>query len=42
MRLTIQRSSASGGENQIVFGAVERETVAVQVMVEVGEVSENT
>ena len=39
MRLTVQRSGASGGETRVVRGAVEREAVAVQVVVEVGEVS---
>ena len=39
VRLTVQRSGASGGETRVVRGAVEREAVAVQVVVEVGEVS---
>ena len=39
MRLTVQRSGASGGKIQVVRGAAEREAVAVQVVVEVGEVS---
>ena len=42
VRLTVQRSGASGGETRVVRGAVEREAVAVQVVVEVGEVSTNT
>ena len=42
LRLTVHWSGASGGETQVVFGAVECEAVAVQVVVEKGEVSENT
>ena len=39
VRLTVQRSDASGGETQIVRDSVERETIAVHVVVKMGEVS---
>ena len=38
---TVERAGACGDEADVVRGAVERETVAVHVVVEVGEVTAN-